>query len=448
MSILKRVLTEAISSLGGRSSAETSKTPVGVQPPANVETMSAITIRQSTTARPGLKAIILNWNRGENDPFSVVNATIRQHFVACGKNVEVVEVSAPDWADRIAEHASSGIDFAFTWQGITSATKVKTSEGEESLWDFLRIPLICVHGDHPSHMPLNHELESPYCFHLYTNADFARYSNRHFRRMRSASVIDLPMLHREPRLEQRLGDFFVIAKNVDDPTTTEDLWRQKLDRQSFDAHMAAAETLKFRLTQESYVELHDVLDELIEQRNFTQLHPSVNADAYHFFHSRIDHYMRSYRSILALAAMREFPVRIYGRGWDRVASAAPKSHVFEPGRDMANSQELFYSRYGIVDISPSKWLHDRTRRALANESGFLSSANPTDRIADTEPHERLFYSFKEGDLAAKCANVMSDPDGHVDAARRFARLYHQTFHFTNFVDRIDQLVALANRFEK
>ncbi len=41
-----------------------------------------------------MKAVILNWNAGENDPFTVVNATIAHHFRACGKNVEVIEITS------------------------------------------------------------------------------------------------------------------------------------------------------------------------------------------------------------------------------------------------------------------------------------------------------------------------------------------------------------------
>ena len=90
----------------------------------------------------------------------------------------------------------------------------------------------------------NHELESRYCFHLYTNAEFARYSNRHFRRARGASVIDIPQVHCESRLERRTGDYFVFAKNINDPLDTERMWQRELNKSEFDAYMMAAETLK------------------------------------------------------------------------------------------------------------------------------------------------------------------------------------------------------------
>ncbi len=42
----------------------------------------------------------------------------------------------------------------------------------------------------------------------------------------------------------------------------------------FDAYMMAAETLKSRIVREPYVEIHDVLDDLIAQHNLDWLDPA------------------------------------------------------------------------------------------------------------------------------------------------------------------------------
>ena len=55
-----------------------------------------------------MKAVILNWRLGENDPFSVVNATICSHFRACGKNVELIEITDADWPRQLAALAGAG----------------------------------------------------------------------------------------------------------------------------------------------------------------------------------------------------------------------------------------------------------------------------------------------------------------------------------------------------
>ena len=391
-----------------------------------------------------MKAVILNWKIGENDPFTFANETLRRHFHACGKNVEVIEITDVTWPAKLAQLAPAGVEFAFTWQGLGS--HVMVGDGNESLWDHLKIPLICVHGDHPSHMPRNHQLESRYCFHLYTNAEFARYSNRHFCRKRSASVIDIPQLHREPRLERRSGDYFVIAKNITDPAITETRWRERMTKPVLEGYMGAAEALKARIASERYVEIHDALDEVIVQHRLDWLAAPANIDAYHVFHSELDHYLRSHKIVAAVGALREFPLRIHGRGWDRIAQGAPAGHVFELGRNVADSQALYYSTYGLVDVSPSKGLHDRSRRAMANGTGFLSSANLEDSFADIEPFAPLFFSFGLNDLPAKAAAVVRDSDAHAALAERFGSIYHTRFHFKAFVDRLDLLAKLASGF--
>lgn len=400
--------------------------------------------RRDDAGRLGMRVVILNWRRGENDPFSVFNATLSQHLRACGKNVELMETASGEWPRRLAQLAPSGIDFVLTWQGL--ASQVKFGDSGVSLWDYLRVPLICLHGDHPSHMPPNHLLESRYCFHLYTTAEFARYSNRHFRRSRSASFIDTPQLHREPRLTRTCGEHFVVIKNITDPLDTEELWKKKLDEPTFGAYMAAAEALKSRITQVPYVEMHDVLDNLIRERDWQWLRPEVNAPAYHQYHSQLDHYLRSHKSVTAVNSLREFPLRVHGRGWERTAQSASALHAFEPGRNMADSQELYYSRFGLVDISAAKELHDRARRAMVNGVGFLSSASMEDSFPDIASFSSLFFDFREGELVEKCSEVVADPEMHREVARQFADRYHSAYHFKEFVNRLDMLAKSAREF--
>src|SRR5437773_11542919 len=98
MSILEQVLTDALASVLRKPPAETPRRRVaedrhGDHPGKRV----------GHPSQSGAKVVILNWKAGENDPFTVVNGTIRQHFHACGKNVEVIEITEPDWPDRVAE---------------------------------------------------------------------------------------------------------------------------------------------------------------------------------------------------------------------------------------------------------------------------------------------------------------------------------------------------------
>jgi len=111
---------------------------------------------------------------------------------------------------------------------------------------------------------------------------------------------------------------------------------------------------------------------------------------------------------------------------------------------MAESQDLYYSRFGLVDISPSKGLHDRTRRAMVNGGSFVSSANLEDILTDVNRFAPLFFNFRTSALPEKCSAVVRDPDGHIALAQEFADSYHNRFHFRDFIHRLDQLAKLAS----
>ncbi len=294
--------------------------------------------------------------------------------------------------------------------------------------------------------PTNHELESRYCFHLYANADFARYSNRMFRRTRSASVIDIPQVHRERRLEGKTGDHFVFAKNIDDPLHTEEMWQRDLSKLEVDVYMMAVETLKSRIAREAYVEMHDVLDDLIaEQRMELRLDPEADATAYHQYHRQLDRYMRSHKSIAVVSSLREFPVHIYGRGWDRIAQTASgvprvrarQEHGRQPG---ALLHAVWHHRRKSVQ-GPARpdppGDGQRLRVSVERE--------PRGHVCGHRAIRSLFFSFRSGELPEKCAGGGRSGARH-QMAHRFGVRYHDRFHFRDFVNRLDHLAKSVPRF--
>jgi hypothetical protein len=113
---------------------------------------------------------------------------------------------------------------------------------------------------------------------------------------------------------------------------------------------------------------------------------------------------------------------------------------------MAASQHLFYSRFGVVDISASQYLHDRTHRAMANECSFLSSAHLDDIFPGIDRYASLFFTHRPQDLPEKCAAVMTDPEAHRNLARQFSHAYYDRFHYKTFVEKLDALARSVDRF--
>ncbi len=92
-----------------------------------------------------MKTVVLNWSDGENDPFTVMNAAIAQHLRACGKDVATVQLSDSDWTVQLVDLSTGGIDFVLTWQGLGSGATINDQQGDQSFWEMLKVPLICLH---------------------------------------------------------------------------------------------------------------------------------------------------------------------------------------------------------------------------------------------------------------------------------------------------------------
>ena len=392
-----------------------------------------------------MKTVILNWKEGENDPFTEVNRSLEEMFRRCGKTTHILQITDPTWAEQLGQLAIDGIDFVFTWQGLGS--NIVLADNGDSIWELLKVPLICVHGDHPAHMPANHAFESKYCFHLYINTDFARYSNQHFRSKRSAYAIDLPKIFFEKPLEITGDKVFHIIKNIRHTDAIEAEWAKALPDFALKAFLQTAETLKNRIKTEPYVEIHEVMDDLAAVEAWDWLEERQNSGLLHRYHSGLDFYVRSYKSMLLLGELHDVPLKIYGRGWDSLKANAPKHWTFYEGMAMADSQQLYYSYYGIIDVSPFKRLHDRSHRAMDNGQPFLSSAYLEGNFNGVEAYRDLFFDFRPGQLRGKCEVVMAKPEAHRELAREFAQRYHDTFHFQDFVNRLDTLALTVDRFQ-
>lgn len=388
--------------------------------------------------------VLLNWNGGENDPFTSFNATLSSLFEACGKRTRTLQLTDTSWSRQLQNLNLDGIDFIHTYQGL--GTTLVAGEKGRNFWETLRVPLISYHGDHPCHMPANHTLDISNCAHIYGTREFSIYSNRHFRKRSRTTVVYPPMLSLDLPLERKSGEFFVLAKNVTAPRDMEAKWQRDFDKRTFKLCMAATESLRPALAQESHVETHRLIDEFLEFNKEEIIHPSVNPDAYHAFHSQLDFYSRNLNSVNILNSLREIPIHVYGRGWDVYAQEANPHHRFFPGIAMAQSQSLYYSRYGIIDVTPSMTgLHDRTLRAMQNRTSFLSSAYMPGFLPDMARFEPLFFEHHHFDLREKCESIMANPDSHAELSEAFSYQYQMRVNGFDFVSHLDLIARSLDR---
>lgn len=388
--------------------------------------------------------VILNWKEGDNDPFTPFNAVIAGYLEARGKRVRILEITDPTWTSQLLDLAFDGIDFVFTWQGI--GTEVQLGEKNTSLWESLGVPVISYHGDHPCHMPMRHALDIRNCAHVYATSEFCRYANRHMRRLGRAIVHETPVLSQDLPLGERRGDYFVLAKNLMPTSAMEAGWRTNLPAEALEVYLGATEVIKAAVASEDHPEIHGLLDDYLQELERDRGFAWNHAGNFHLFHSQLDAYTRNLRSARLLDVLHDVPVHIYGRGWSEFAVKGRPHHHFHPGRPLSRSQSLYYSRYGILDVAPSATgTHDRTLRALKNETPFLSSGHLPGLLPDLGRYDGLFFRFNGDDLREKAEAVMADPEEHAERARAFSHAYQLRVHPFDFVAHLDLIARSLDR---
>lgn len=389
-----------------------------------------------------MKIALLTWSEGENDPFTPFNQTLKDEFAQCGREAVLVKIDQ-EMVGELWKLKQTGLDFAVTWQGL--AVNAVGSDSDKSIWDEWQIPLFCIHGDHPSQMLENHNSCSKYVRHLYGVSSFAHYANRHINRDKPALMFKMPFLNQKKIKTALTGDYFVFAKNLDDTLTILESWRNRFPPQLVNLLTSCAILITESLQNNSITDHHALIDEVLNNENLSVL-VKLNigwADevaVFHWIHQELNKF---YRNILAeqiLTELKDIPLRIYGRGWERYSAIRNSMHEFHAPMLAKDSEELYYSNFGIVDVAPTfDAIHDRTLRAMACQGGFLIGSNwpHAELVGDTK--RDLFFDSRPGQLLKRCEHVMNDPNGHHEKCIDFSMNYQRWASHFEFLRTLELL---------
>jgi hypothetical protein len=387
-----------------------------------------------------MRVVILNWSGGENDPFTFFSEQLALRLNALGHQTLIMPLS-PTTGQALAEmHVRVGVDLAVTWQGIGSAM---APEGQrETIWEALRIPLLCLHGDHPCYNPANHQQGSPYLLHIYPSASFANAANRLIPRQWPGVVVETPNWF--ARLDEPLqfeGDYFVFPKNIQHLDSIREDWKTRVDPSVRDLLMRMATQIEAAYRAGNLVNHHEViLDELPHDLAKVVRAGQANreiSDVVFTLSGELDRVHRNVAAAFVLDTLTDTPIRIYGRGWERHQAKQNPLHEFYPASKLEDSRFQFSSAYGILDVAPSNdTLHDRTLRAVTFGAGLLISSGWRREEPIHREHAGLFFNGNPDELRARVAAVRDDPAAHRERVREFGNALESAFSFDQFFDRV------------
>jgi hypothetical protein len=382
-----------------------------------------------------MSILIINWRGGENDPFTYFSTCMKQAFERMGRPTHVVNLD-DSMTSRLIELDDKGIDFVIVWQGLGLQFGATDSD-PTTIWDKLKIPVLSYHGDHPCHMPINHKALSPWVQHIYSAASFAMFANAHIPRQSGATFFPVPVVYSNGVKGEFKGDFFVFPKNLDDLDAMLAGWRGQADRLVARFLLEAADAIIGEFRNGNRTSHHDIIDGMLNPEMMAALCADLNSSElsvrFHI-HSQLDKIHRNAVAEHVVNDLKDVPLKIYGRGWERFRGRRNPHHEFLQFDAMSDNAFQFASQYGIIDAAPiHDALHDRTVRAASNGAGFLIGSNwPYETFLGGD-YGNLFFDGAEGELRARAERVMQSPEAHRAQCRDFARQYQHHFSLFSFI---------------
>jgi hypothetical protein len=376
--------------------------------------------------------LLINWQAGENNPFDFFNSKLIGLFQSLGCIASKIDLDE-SFVSNMLNHPK--VDLVITFQGLGSNDR--TSNGC-NLWEEIKTPLVCLHGDHPSHMPLNHEVDNSYVHHIYLVPSFARYANILFNRSNPGIYYILPNFFGSEDTEySRTGDYFVLPKNLDSIEDTFNLWKTTLKPNTSQFVIQAAKNIMEDYDSNIFKDHHATIDELLVGETFEKIkfENSISDEIglTHILHRMLDKVYRNYASEQVVNSLKDYPLKIIGRGWDKFKNKRNKNHEYLEFDSLAKGGFQFYSSYGIIDITPAvDSFHDRMFNALSHKGGFISNSLLSHTTLLSNEYDSLFYRINSDSICNTVERVIESPKDHLVKCEQFSIEYNKQYSFINF----------------
>jgi hypothetical protein len=295
------------------------------------------------------------------------------------------------------------IAFALSMSGIGTDLVLRD---QGLLWEATKVPMFNWSCDHPSHFPSRHAIRSRFLLHGYVFPDHARYNIRHLNPNGMAFSVHIGMPPRGlfPRVPLPLGERngrIIFSKSGGDTNAIEATWRTRVPavRQIlFDA----AEAL-FHSSTEDFV---PVLQRVAEPRGLLL---DGNNELTLALLRELDFYIRYRRGNLVMQTLLDYPVDVFGTGWDHIPWTGARAVFHGPITWRAAVEQLPHF-LGCLSINPlvEQSVHDRVFFALAACVAPVTDGNTFSR-ANMPGLEPYYFDFTRERIAQAADALLADP---------------------------------------
>ncbi len=383
------------------------------------------------------KILLIQWSGSNYDSLRHLQDLLGTQFQTLGFEIEKLALNDPQFIDILINFLQSKeIYFAMGFSGV--GVDVYDSN-KQLIWEAFKTPFFNWCCDHPCYFPARHQLSSPWVIHGFVFPDHARYSNDFFNangitfQAHLGAPVKKPAAQMNVALKNR-NNKIIYAKSGTDIDAIEKKWLT-MPESIRKILFSAKEELQYQSTENAF----EVIKRLADEENIF-LSPN-NAFALNIIRE-IDIYIRGWRANLAIKSLLNYPVDVYGNGWDHMNVSQSKGATFHGALDLASLLNIFPNYLGCLSINPfiEDSVHDRVFYALAENVVPLSDQN---RFSITHLPLLQKYSFKfnQESIISSVEQLLENPSNALELTHSTQVKLEEKFSLDSSAKKIIEFVS-------
>lgn len=350
------------------------------------------------------KVLLFQWAGSAYDSLRGLLRLVGSELQEEGVEVISVTIDTPDFQSSLLHLLATGnVICAIGMSGVGADAFVNN---ECLLWEKAKVPFFNWNCDHPCYFPSRHAIRSPYLLHGYVFPDHARYTQEHLNPngVAFSAHLGIPPSRifgdRPFSISERNGRI-VFTKSSADTLAIEAKWRA-MPPPIRQLAFAGAEELAHRSTGEFLPTFQRLAESL-------GIHLSGNSALTLALIREVDAYIRFRRTNLVLEALKDYPIDVYGVGWNHIDLQGRRA-VLKGPIPWSEMTPVLPRYLGCLSLNPliEESVHDRTFFAIGAGVVPIANSNAFSR-AHMPELETYAYRFDVESIRGAVDAMLADP---------------------------------------
>ena len=386
---------------------------------------------------PQKTIILIQWSGSSYDSLNHLQNILGDEFQNLGFKIEKVSIDQPNFESHLISILKTGeVEFATGFSGIGVDLYLQGT----SIWELFKTPLFNWCCDHPCYYPTRHAIKNPWLLHGFVFPDHAKISSNFFNPngITFQAHLGAPSLSLDVnniQISSKRNNKIIYSKSGTDINAIEERWEKTPSTIRY-ILFAAKEELLYQCTENVF----DVINRIANDKN---LYFSFTNELAINLIRELDVYIRGWRADLTLKALLNYPVDVFGNGWNHINWSSAKAATYHGPKDLQTILKIFPEYLGCLSINPfiQDSVHDRVFYSIANNVVPISDSNRFSQL-QMPLLEKFAFHFQESSIISAIETLLENPSHGLEQTKLTQKNLEKDFSIHQSARQIITFVSL------